>query len=74
MAVNGILGNEVNRSPLAYNIIIYVTRNRRVVIRTLQRVTNKLDAWTIKRGLTFSTRKTVNTIFRKKNKEPIKSH
>ena len=44
MAVNGILGNEVNRSPLAYNIIIYVTRNRRVVIRTLQRVTNKLDA------------------------------
>ena len=53
------------------NLKIYITtRNQREPIRALQVVTNKLDAWTMERGLTFIS-KTVNMIFRKRNKEPI---
>ena len=53
------------------NLKIYITtRNQKEAIRALQVVTNKLDAWTMERGLTFIS-KTVNMIFRKRNKEPI---
>ena len=40
--------------------------------RALQVVTNKLDAWAVERGLTFSPTKTVNKIFGKRNEEPMK--
>ena len=40
--------------------------------RALQGVTNKLNTSAVDRSLTFSTRKSVNMIFKKKNEEPIK--
>ena len=39
--------------------------------RALEGVTNRLDAWAVERGLTFSRRKTVSMPFRKRNKELI---
>ena len=48
------------------------TRNQRVASRALQVVVKKLYEYAVERGIAFSTRKTVNIIFRKKNKEPMK--
>ena len=71
MATNGILGeleNIVNEPLFADDLAKYITtRNQRVVSRSLQEVTNKLDAWTAERGLTFFPKITVNMIFRKRN-------
>ena len=39
--------------------------------RALQVVTNRLDVWAAKRGLTFSTSKTISMTFRKRNEEPL---
>ena len=69
VALNGILRelrNGVYGSLFADDLAIYITtRNQRMVARVLQGVTNKLNAWAAERGLTFSTRKTANMIFRK---------
>ena len=71
----GELGNEVDRSLFADDLAIYFTRrNQKVAARTLQGVTNKLDAWAAERALTFSSKKTVSLIFRKRkkrNEEPL---
>ena len=76
VAINDILrklGSGVDGSLFADDLAIYITtRNQRVATRTLQVVTNKLDAWVTKRGLTFSSNKTVSMIFRKRNEKPIK--
>ena len=70
VAINGILGrldNGVDGSVFADDLTIYITRsNQRVASRTLQGVTNKLDAWAAERGLTFSPNKIASMIFRKK--------
>ena len=78
VAINGILeelGNGVDGSLLADDLAIYITtRNQRVATRALQGVTIKLDAWAVKRGLTFAPNKTVSMIFRKRrksNEEPM---
>ena len=66
VAINGILGelrNGVNGSLFADDLA-----------RPLQGVTNKLHAWAVERGLSFSTSKKVNIVFRKRrkrNKEPM---
>ena len=58
VAINSILlelGNAVDVSLFADDLAIYITiRNQRVATRALQGVTNKLDAWAVERGLTFS--------------------
>ena len=58
MVINGILGelgNGVDGSFFADDLAIYITtRNQRVPTRSLQGMTNKLDAWAVMRGLTFS--------------------
>ena len=79
VTINGILreqGNWVNESLFTDDLVIYfTTRNQRVVARTLQRVTSKLDVWTAEELLTFSTSKTINIVFRKRRrriKEPMK--
>ena len=49
-------------------------RSQKAASRALQGVTNKLDAWTAKRVLTFSPSNTVSMTFRKRrksNKEPV---
>ena len=70
VAINCILENGVDRSLFADDLAIYyTTRSPRVASRALQGVTNKLDSLAAERGLTFSTNKTVNMIFRKRNEE-----
>ena len=75
VSINGILGelgNGVDGSLFPDDLSIYITtRSQRVTSRALQGVTNKLDAWTVERSLTFSPRKTVSMTFRKRNEEPI---
>ena len=78
VAINGILGelgNKVDGSLFTHDLAIYITRRyQRVAARTLQGMTNKLDAWAVERNLTFSPNKTVCMIFRKRrerNKKPI---
>ena len=67
VAINGILGNILDRSLFADDLVIYIsTKNQRVASRTLQEVTNKLDVWAVERRLTFST-KSVSKIFRMRN-------
>ena len=45
-------------SLFADNLAIYITtRNQREETKALQSVTNKLEAWTVVRGPTFSLRK-----------------
>ena len=55
--------------------MVYITiRNQRVATGALQVVTNKLNVYAAGIGLTFSTRKTVSMIFRKRrkrNEEPM---
>ena len=66
----------MDESFFADDLAVYITtRNQRVASRALQEVNNKLDAWTVKRGLTFSTSKIGNMVFikrRKRNEKPIK--
>ena len=55
-AINGILGRigigvELSVSTCPGNI--NYNKNQRVASRALQGVTNKLDAWTAERGVTF---------------------
>ena len=58
-------------SIFADDLAIYIpTRNQRVSARSLQGVTNKLDAWAAERGLKFSPSKAVRIIFRNRNEEP----
>ena len=68
VAINGILvelGNGVDRSLFADDLAIYIiTRSQRVASRSLQGVTNKLDAWAAYRGLTLFPSKTVSMKFR----------
>ena len=56
VAINGLLGelgSGVDESIFADNLTIYITtRNQRVAARTLQGMTNKLDAWATESGLT----------------------
>ena len=70
VAINGILGelgNGVNGSHFADDLVIYITtRNQKVAARGLQGMTNKLDTWAGGRDLTFPPNKTVSMIFRKK--------
>ena len=52
MAINSILeelGDAVDGSLLADDLVIFITRNQRVATKALQEVTNKLDAWTVER-------------------------
>ena len=76
MAINGILGelrNGVYGSHFTDDLAIHIAiRSQRVISRALQGVTNKLDAYTVERGLTFSISKIVSIIFKKRNEEPIK--
>ena len=63
---------RMDESLFADDLAVYITtKNQRVITRTLQRVNKKLDVWAAERGLTFTTSKTVNMIFRKRNKEPM---
>ena len=78
VAINGILGelgNGVDGLLFADDLAIYITtRNQRVAARTLQGMTNKLDAWATERGLIFFPKKTVSMVFRKRkkrNEEPL---
>ena len=67
IGILGELGNGVDESLFADDLAIYITtRSQRVASRTLQGMTNQLDAWAAKRGLTFSPSKTVSTTFRKR--------
>ena len=64
VAINGILGelrNGVNGSLFADDLA-----------RPLQGVTNKLHAWAVERGLSFSTSKKVNIVFRKRRIAELK--
>ena len=56
---------------MEYLAISITARSKRVTSGALQAVTNKLDAWTAERNLTFSSNQIVSMIFRKKIEEPI---
>ena len=60
------LENGVDGLFFANDLDIHITtRNQRMAIRALQGITNKLNAWAVKRGLTFSTSRTEEREMRK---------